>query len=428
MKAQMNPARLLLLCSLLLLATACRKSKDEDNSKRYDARDAVYDVARAWYLWYDKLPTIDPNDYSDPATVMNALRYEAYDKWSYAVTQEEYEQYYEQGVYYGHGYSMSWDSDNQLRITKVYPGSPTDRAGITRGWTILAINGYSSATLATMTDWGEVMGENQAGVTNNFKLKDLKGETQTIALGKEQISIASVMKDTVLTAGNSKVGYMVYDAFIEKSFPEIDRVVANFLGQGVSDLVLDMRYNGGGQINVAKYLCSAIAGQAIHNEIFVSYTHNDKQNSENWDEKFDTTATYQLNLNRVFVITTDQTASASELVINSLDPFIDVILVGGDTHGKPVGMYGFMYDGWVIVPICFKTVNSQGTGEYFDGLPADGYVNDDLGHDFGDPEEACLKAALYYIENGGFPSTKKAYSPSMNTIPFKGLQTVHHSF
>lgn len=416
------------LLALLIIMPACSDDDDDTGTDDYDARDAVYDLARAWYLWYDKLPAINPNDYSTPPAVMAALRYEVYDKWSYVTTQEEWEQYYNEGTYYGHGYSMSWDGEDQLRISKVYPNSPTDRAGITRGWTILEINGYSSATLATMSDWGQVMGDNQAGVVNNFKLKDHNGQTQTIALTKEDITIASVMNDTVLTAGSSKVGYMVYDAFIEKSYAEIDRAMAGFQSQGVSELVLDMRYNGGGQIDVAKYLCSAIAGQSINKQIFVSYTHNDKQSRENWDERFDSTASYQLNLSRFFVITTDQTASASELVINSLEPFIDVILVGGDTHGKPVGMYGFLFDGWVIVPICFKTVNSQGTGEYFDGLPADGYVNDDLGHDFGDPGEACLKAALYYIENGGFPSTKKAYSPSMNTIPFKGLQTVHHSF
>ena len=112
-------------------------------------------------------------------------------------------------------------------------------------------------------------------------------------------------------------------------------------------------------------------------------------------------------------ITSKGTASSSEALINCLAPYIDVKTVGDTTYGKPVGMYVFKYDDWAFLPIVFKLVNTNGTGDYFFGIPPDSECPDDITRSFDDREEACLKEALYYIENGSFPARKyvKRYVP-----------------
>jgi len=130
-----------------------------------------------------------------------------------------------------------------------------------------------------------------------------------------------------------------------------------------------------------------------------------------------------LNINKLVVIATSGTASASEAVINGLKPFMDVKIVGGDTHGKPVGMYSFEHGNYKFVPICFKLTNSEGYGDYFGGLPADAYRTDDLSKDWGNPNEASLKEALYYIENGFFSNQLPVkLNPYLPKMPLKGLK------
>ena len=133
---------------------------------------------------------------------------------------------------------------------------------------------------------------------------------------------------------------------------------------------------------------------------------------------------FPLDLNRLVVIASGRTASASELLINGLRPFMDVLIVGENTYGKPVGSRPFRYGGYAISPIILKIVNDNGEGEYYEGFAPDVLVADDLSHNFGDPEEARLKEALQFIETGAFSDENARRIPSALSKPieFSGFQ------
>jgi len=139
--------------------------------------------------------------------------------------------------------------------------------------------------------------------------------------------------------------------------------------------------------------------------------YNDKKYESNFFLYFKS-KTESLNLSRLVVICTYETASASEVVINGLKPYLNVVLVGDTTNGKPTGMNVWQYPAknskYVYAPVTFKMVNKDNYGDFFKGIPPDRYVSDDITHDFGDVNEYCLKEAVFYIENGSF-SVKSTY-------------------
>jgi hypothetical protein len=131
----------------------------------------------------------------------------------------------------------------------------------------------------------------------------------------------------------------------------------------------------------------------------------------------------EVNIDRLVFITTNNTASASEAVINGLKPYMKVVLVGSTTHGKPVGMYTFQHNDYLLVPICFQLTNSLGDGDYFSGIPVDAERIDDLTKDWGNTDESCLKESLFYTENGYFSNQPPVKSKAIQyPMPLKGIQ------
>ncbi len=163
-------------------------------------------------------------------------------------------------------------------------------------------------------------------------------------------------------------------------------------------MILDMRYNSGGRVYIARYLASLIAGDIATDKIFTSILYNDRYSHWNEDYYFKKESN-RLNISKVYILVTNQSCSASELVINGLDPHIDVTVIGERTCGKPVGMSGFQFCDKYLMPIQFGLVNSEGEGGYFDGLKPVCLVSDDIKHDFGDTNEAMLKEAIYFLKN-----------------------------
>ncbi|MBT6454873.1 MAG: hypothetical protein HOK37_04950 [Gammaproteobacteria bacterium] len=172
-------------------------------------------------------------------------------------------------------------------------------------------------------------------------------------------------------------------------------------------MVLDLRYNGGGRVSVAQNLASYMVPTTSSTDLFALLKQNDKHQDLNYSYYFKTMVN-ELDLDRVVVITSGSTASASEMVINGLKPFVDVKTVGNKTYGKPVGMNPVEFDDKVILPITFATYNQDGEGEYFNGIPYDCFVRDDLNSAFGDPEEGMLAEALVVSQNGLCSATKSA--------------------
>jgi C-terminal processing protease CtpA/Prc len=204
---------------------------------------------------------------------------------------------------------------------------------------------------------------------------------------------------------------MVFESFIAPSENELKTAFAYFKSQSVSKFILDLRYNSGGYLNIAQQLASYLGGNGLTGTTFAKLSYNSRMQpamSQNPNTLYNFINTASpMTLSDVVVITTRLTASASEAVMNGLNPHISVISIGDTTNGKPVGMNGWScgnkYWFW---PITFKLVNSANVGDYFDGIAPDKLAIDDITHDFSDKNEVCLKEAIHYLETGAFSAVK----------------------
>jgi carboxyl-terminal processing protease len=388
---------------LSVIAGACKK---EDNSRDpviEAVNGGIYDLMKDVYLWYDHLPNVDPAIYPTPDSLMSTLRYKQYDRWSFVLTKEQYNEYFTAGEMIGHGFMLGLDRDGNIRIALIYPTTQAYQQGVRRGWIITKVNGTDVNT----SNIFNLLGASEVGITNNITFINGSGETVDLSLTKEVVSLSPVVYSTVLNEGDKKIGYMVFQDFIDNAKPELDSVFDTFRTTGIDDLVIDLRYNGGGAVDVAQYLASWILGKNDGGQPFVNFRHNDKLTS--WDTTLNVPANANaLTLNRVFFIGTANTASASELTINGVKPYLtSTVLIGSTTDGKPVGMYAFPFTNYdyVVLPICFRYTNANNVGDFYSGLTPDIQADDDLTRDFGDPEESSLKAALDYIASNG-TSTK----------------------
>ena len=215
---------------------------------------------------------------------------------------------------------------------------------------------------------------------------------------KRPVTIPTVSQTAVFDVDGLPTGYVHFRNFVEPSIPALNQAFAELRRQGVVDLILDLRYNGGGLVSVAQHLAGLIGGLRTNTKVFINYIHNDKQTSRNREVRFELPAE-AISAPRLVIITSRASASASELVINGLDPFIPVTVVGRRTFGKPVGQYGFEFCEKVFFPVSFKSVNASGVGDYYDGLPVDCSARDGINKPLAHPDEASLAEALYYLRN-----------------------------
>ena len=260
------------------------------------------------------------------------------------------------------------------------------------------------------TAYNNLIGASTAGVTNTFIFQTPRGNDTTAVTIKKEFDVNSVTLYDTLTINNVKTGHLVFDAFIEPSSDELATAFAFFKAQGVKDLVLDLRYNNGGILSVAAELASYIAGTSTFATPFIKNSYNDKKTSNDTTFNFKSIAS-PLNLTRLVVITTRETASASEEVINGLKPHLTVTTVGDTTNGKPTGMnvWQTTNNKYIFAPVTFECVHSLGDGNFYAGFAPEKYVIDDITHDFSDKNELCLKEAIYFLENGS-ASTKGGYA------------------
>lgn len=378
----------------------------------------VYAIMKEWYLWNDELPDLDLSTFNTPQEVMEALRKTPADRWSFIEDAETYKQLYDQGKYEGYGVRFAWEDNYTLRIAFVYEDSPFYEAGVRRGWKVNKVNEQAVANLPI----------DLSASTNTFEFESPEGKLLTGTFSKEEIYINTVLHSSMVPVNDTKVGYLVFNSFLQTSEAELKAVFEEFQTAGISELILDMRYNGGGRANIAEYLATNIIGPAGSGKNFIEYVHNEDKAEYNRSNTF-LEPEVPLNLTRLMVIASESTASASELIINGLKPFMDITIVGDDTHGKPVGSYSFndREKKYAINPISFAITNEDGEGYYFEGLKADVYVPDGLTRNFGDPEEARLKEALYYLEHGSFSisgARQAPPAPSRKTLSYEGLYQI----
>jgi C-terminal peptidase prc len=360
---------------------------------------AVRDVMTQVYLWDRFLPQVDPARFDSPEAYLEALRYRPLDgTFSYISSRAADEAFFSASQFTGVGLSTRL-SGNALRITQVFPLGPADQAGLRRGDRIVEIADRTVDALVATGEIGAAFGPAQAGVQVTLLVERRDGTRLRTTLTKRSVTIPTVGLAQVIEVDGRRVGYLHFRTFVQPSFRALDEAFALFKTSRVHDLVLDLRYNGGGLVQVAQHLAGLLGGALTAGQVFAEFSHNDRHRFLDRRLRFETPSN-ALGIARLFAITTRASASASELVLNALRPFIPVVIIGDRTFGKPVGQYSFTFCDKVIHPVAFALRNAKGEGDFFDGLPAACPAADDLDFDLGDPREASLAEAVAYIRTG----------------------------
>lgn len=372
----------------------------QDCSSVVGQNNFVRDVLEEYYLWYRELPDENPALYPSPEAYLEAVRFRPLDNsFSHIAPKATTEAFYSNSQFVGIGFTQKLLSLTELRIAQVFPQSPASEAGLRRGDYLVAVNGKPVSELLANGQLGSELGPNTIGYAVDLSWRTLAGEELRARVVKRPVTIPTVSQTVVFEDRGLPVGYVHFRNFVEPSIGALDQAFTEFRHRGVVDLILDLRYNGGGLIDVAQHLASLIGGMRTHTQVFVEYVHNDKQTSRNQKVRFEDPSA-ALDVPRVVIISSEASASASELVINGLEPFIPVTLVGRRTFGKPVGQYGFEFCEKVFFPVSFKSVNALGQGDFYHGLLVDCPMRDGLNRPLGHPEEARLAEALYFLRNG----------------------------
>jgi C-terminal peptidase prc len=387
-------------------------------SQNLRVRDILNDI----YLWYQFLPAVSPTAYPSPEAYLEAVRYRPVDNsYSYIQAAAANEAFYDDSQYVGFGFSTQIVA-NGMFVAHVFDDSPAQEAGLDRGTRITTINGQSVASLIEAGTIGSAFGPTEIGVQSSIAFVTRAGTRRDAQMTKRLVTIPTVSLTRVFDVDGRKVGYLHFRNFVRPSYAALDAAFDALKQSGVSELVLDLRYNGGGLVDVAVHLASLISGSLTGGQVLAVYDHNDKNRRLNQTLRFEN-PTQALNLNRVIVITTRGTASASELVINSLRPYIPVVIVGDRTYGKPVGAYGIPFCDKVLAPVSFALRNASGEGDYFDGLAPTCAAADDITHELGDVAEASFAEAITYLRTGRC-STQAASTAQSLRVRTRGAPTM----
>lgn len=391
-------------------------------------KDSVYYYTDYFYLWQDQLPawgSFKPANYKTAEEVLEALKLYAkdpngklLDRFSFLDRTGAVNESIQEGISGSFGFDVRYNNEIDLYVKLVYPNSPADKAGIKRGWQILEINGNKNLDLASFDADDFVFLNNALNASSiNLKVRNEVGSLVDVQLLRADFQIKPILYNQIYTVGAKKVGYFVFESFVSTENStggstyvknDLNQMLSSFESQGVSEVIVDLRYNGGGAVITAEYLSNMLVPLSANKKLMYNYAINKELEADGWKEFFfspvDFDKTNGLNLNRIyFLVTAGSTASASELLINNLTPFVETKLIGEKhTYGKPVGFFPWEILKVDLYAVSFKTTNNIGYGDYFDGMPVDLNIGDDVSKDWGNLEDGMLKQALYYAENGAF--------------------------
>ena len=410
----------ILALSAVLLFGACKKDKGDDTgtppppeppSLADKHKDTTVLYSRDIYLWHTQIPsTFNGRAYSDPAKIMEAIRVYSkepgfanpVDEWSFAVDQDSWDNV-SGGVSQDFGMEIFFLGPNDLRVKLVEQNSPAGKAGVRRGWQIVSINGNSNIN-TTQSSINFIIENVYNSASSSFVFKKADGTETSLTLNGASYQTSPILFDSIYTAGTKKVGYLAFNSFLgdtNQVYNRFNEVFSEFAQANITDVVIDLRYNGGGYVSVQDKLANYLVPVAGNGDVMMNQEFNERYADWNETSRFSKLGT--LDLDRIFFIVSENTASASELLINNLTPFMDVKIVGpSPSYGKPVGYFPIPVGDWYIFPISFRSTNKLGSGNYFDGFIPDKQVGDGLDKDWGDPQEACLATALGYINLGTF--------------------------
>jgi carboxyl-terminal processing protease len=332
-----------------------------------------------WYFWYDLSPRPNPAGYADAQAYFDALLYTGTsrdfpdaDRWSSSQSTESFNRFYGDGSTLGYGLAVAGleldrDGTQPLYVRYVEPLSPAAAQGITRGDRVMSINGRPSSELVAADDFGALTPSN-AGEPLTLVLRR-NGADRNVSLTAAVFALTPVQGARVFTSsGGRRIGYLMVKDMISQVLTPLDTAFASFRAQGVQDLVLDLRYNGGGLVSVAAQVSSYVAGQRGSGLRFASLLYNNKRQSNNQAITF-SQPLQSLGVPRVFVLMGRRTCSASEQVINGLrGAGVEVVAVGETSCGKPVGFNPTSSCGRTWSAVTFESVNHRNEGRYFDGF------------------------------------------------------------
>jgi carboxyl-terminal processing protease len=444
--------------------------------KRGDTRDEN-NFLRSWsndtYLWYNEIVDRNPANYNDPLAYFDLLKTTAKtntgadkDKYHFTWNTDEYEALSLAGVSYGYGMVFSFGSmvpPRELTVVYTEPGSPAALANIPRGTQIIAVdqvdfvNDDTNSGITTINNGIFPSSANQA---HTFTIqKPGASGTESVVLQSASITSTPVQNVKTFDTDSGKVGYLLFNDHIATAEEGLVDAITELQGESISDLIVDLRYNSGGYLAIASQFAYMVAGEdATEDETFEEIFFNDKHPTRDpvtgevlepipfYNIGLDFSVAFgmalpSLNLPRVFVLTGNDTCSASEAFMNSLRGIgVDVIQIGNSTCGKPYGFYPQDNCGTTYFTVQFRGVNAEGYGDYSDGfIPGvtdNGMerirgclVEDDLLHALGDPDEARLAAALYFRENDACPAAVTSLMTSsmkMSASPFRDGVTAKH--
>ena len=375
----------------------------------------VSDVMQDVYFWNDQLPELNLDDFATAEELLAAFLFQPLDRFSFIGSAAADTAFFGEGQFVGFGFSWRLEND-EVRLSQVFSNGPAGAAGFERGYSVLEIDGRTIAEINAAEGVSAAFGPSEIGLQVDFKIADLNGVESDITVTKDVVTIDPVPVSVVFDVNGTPVGYLLLASFISPAVDSLNQVFADFRAAGVQDVILDMRYNGGGLISTAEFLGNLLGGLTANGETFSSQVFNANNGFRNTTTLF-VNQTESVDLQRLVVITTGSTASASEIIINSMLPHVEVATVGDGTLGKPVGQLGFDFCEKILRPISFQTVNSLGEGDYFDGFQPTCPAGDDLDFLLGDPGEASLAEALTYIETGA--CTPVPQKPARQTAVLK---------
>ncbi len=431
--------RWLLLAGFVVSLSACKDSEDDaitpDNTTSATVAENakvnrwILDNMRDLYYWNTKIPA-NPDTTQNPSDFFDSILYKFNettnpdgDRFSWiqeSATELEAGLSGEStttGMQYDLYLRASGSTNVIAQVLYVLPNSPAQKAGIKRGDIISKVNG----TLLTTTNYGDLL---FSGTTFTYGLATVNNQSivdtdQTRSVTATVLQENPVFLDSIYTVGSKKVGYLVYNQFVPSPNgseageydAQIDAIFANFKAQGVNEMVLDLRYNPGGYVSSSTNLASLI-GKGVDpskvyyrqewNAVVTPYLRQEYGNGFFVENFVNKAQNIGANLSRLFVLTSDNTASASELIINGLRPYMTVTTVGTTTTGKNVGSITITDDTgeikWGMQPIVFKSYNAANQSDYATGFKPDIEVEEPLNLlPLGDTREALLGSALSQI-------------------------------
>jgi C-terminal processing protease CtpA/Prc len=376
---------------------------------------------REWYLFPETLPAnLNPASFSTVDDYIDALtataRAQRRDRFfTYLTSIKEENAFFNSGSSAGFGIRFSYDTaQNRVFVAEAYEGAPALAAGIDRGTELVAI-GTSAGNLRLVSEImaaggpqavSDALGPTTAGTTRVLRISNASG-TREVTVTKADYELTPVSNRygaKIIEEGGRKYGYVNLRTFITTANPALRQAFASFKAQGVTDIIVDVRYNGGGLVSVAELIGDLMGADRSPSDVY-SFTTFRPEKSSNNSTRFFRPQPESIAPTRVAFIGTTSSASASEMIINAFIPYLGnrEALIGTNTFGKPVGQIALdqsACDDRLRV-VAFKTENAARQGEYYDGLAskvqASCRAGDDITRQLGDPQEASTRAALDFL-------------------------------